>query len=410
MRGVVMMSGRALPGAEATHDRPGQVSFLELFFDLVFVFALTRIVARAFEDIVLEPGGSELPQALPGAGKTLLLLLALYALWQSTTWTTNRYDPNRTVIQAVVMVALGAGLVMGVAIPRAFDGYAEAFAFAYVLGQVTRPVLLLLAGIDRQRRTLEVRMLVTHGVTGALWIAGGIIDGRTLIPLWVLALALEYAARHLGWPIPGLGRSTTSRWEVAGEHLAERYQQFFLIALGETILVIGLTYSTGPFDLNHTAAFAVATITTVLLFRIYFYRAGQILAEAITRSAEPSTIGRSAADSHLIMIIGVVTTALGYEIVIERPFEHAPPTWIAPILLGPALFIAGRARFEYEVFGRISTARVGTLIALILPYPALLKAPPLAASAVAVVVLAAAATADARRAWRLPPEPAKPPF
>ncbi|SCL17479.1 Low temperature requirement protein LtrA [Micromonospora rhizosphaerae] len=401
-------SSLAEPKPAGAH--PKQATFLELFFDLVFVFALTRIVARAYENLAIEPGGSALSRALPGAGKTLLLLLALYALWQGTAWTTSRYDPDSTAIQVVVMVALGAGLVMGVTIPRAFTGYAEAFAFAYVIGHLTRPLVLLLALRDRQRRLLKVRMLITYCATGVLWIVGGIINGLSLIPLWILALGVEYAAGRFGWPTPRLGRSTISRWDIAGEHLAERYHQFFLIALGETILVIGLTYSTGPFDRDHTAAFAAAAFTSVLLWRIYFYRAGHILSEAITKSSNPAHLARSAANSHLVMIIGVVVTALGYEITIEDPFGHAPPTWIAPILLGPALFIAGRARFEYEVFGRVSRARVVTLIALILPYPALLPAPPLAATIVTAVVLAGAAAADARRAWNLPPEPAKPPI
>lgn len=174
--------------------------------------------------------------------------------------------------------------------------------------------------------------------------------------------------------------------------------------------MIGLTYSTGPFDRDHTLAFAVAAITSVLLWRIYYYRAGRVLAEAIAHSGKPSVIGRSVADTHLVMIIGVVVTALGYEIAIEHPFGHAPATWIAPILFGPALFIAGRTRFEYEVFGRISRARLVTLAALILPYPALVFAPPFAAATAAAVVLLAAAVADARRAHGQPPEPAKPPY
>ncbi|WP_245730275.1 low temperature requirement protein A [Micromonospora pallida] len=386
------------------------MTFLELFFDLVFVFALTRIVARAFEDLVVEPGGSMWSRALPGAGKTLLLLLALYALWQGTAWTTSRYDPESNAIQAVVAVALGAGLVMGVAVPQAFHGYAEAFAMAYVIGQVARPLVLRLSLREQGRRLLKWRMLVTYGVIGALWIVGAFVDGRTLITLWALALAIEYAAERYGWPVPGLGRSATARWDIAAEHLAERYQQFFLIALGETILVIGVSYSTGPFNLEHTLAFATAAITSALLWRVYYHRAGRILPEAIAHSNKPSAIGRSAATTHLVMIIGVVTTALGYEITIQHPVGHAPATWIAPVLLGPALFIAGRARFEYEVFGRVSPARLVTLAALILPYPLLTFAPPVAASGLAAAVLLAAAVADARRAHGRPPEPARPPF
>lgn len=204
-----MGRGRIAEPAPA-QPREARVTFLELFFDLVFVFALTRIVARAFEDLVVEPGGSAWHRALPGAGKTLLLLLALYALWQGTAWTTSRYDPESITIQAVVGVALGSGLVMGVAATRAFSGYAEAFAFAYVVGQLTRPLVLQFALRDRQRRQLKWRTLATYGFTSVLWITGAIVDGRSLIPLWVLALGTEYAARRWGWPVPGLGHSTST--------------------------------------------------------------------------------------------------------------------------------------------------------------------------------------------------------
>ncbi|MEU1810677.1 low temperature requirement protein A [Micromonospora sp. WMMD1076] len=389
--------------------RQPRATFLELFFDLVFVFALTRIVSRVYDHLVLDPHGSTWARALPQAFTTLLLLLALFGLWQGTSWTTSRYHPDSLALQAVVGVALGAGLVMGVTIPRAFDGYAGAFAIAYAAGQFARPLILMFAIHDRHRRMLKVRMLITYGMTGALWITGALVGGRILVPAWTLALVMEYAAARTGWPLPFLGRSEPQRWDIMAEHLAERYQQFFLIALGETILVIGFTYSTGPFDRDHTLAFVTAAATSALLWRLYYHRAGHILAEAIGRSREPSVAGRSAADTHLIMIVGVVTTALGYEITIEQPFGHAPPTWIAPVLLGPAIFIAGRARLEHHVFARVSPARYLTLAALLLSYPAATHTSPFAAAVVAAVILLAAAVADARRAYRHGAEPARPP-
>ncbi|MFY1655896.1 MULTISPECIES: low temperature requirement protein A [Micromonospora] len=388
--------------------RQVRATFLELFFDLVFVFALTRIVSRVFEHLVIDPYGSAWPAAIAQAARTLLLLLALFGLWQGTSWTTSRYHPDSLAVQAVVTVALGAGLVMGVTIPRAYDGYGLAFALAYLIGQLARPLILLLALPDKNRRALKTRMLLTYGIIGLFWICGAVAGGAALGPLWALALALEYAASRTGWPLPRLGRSDAEHWDIGAEHLAERYQQFFLIALGETILVIGFTYSTGPFTRNHTLAFVTAAITSALLWRLYYYRAGRILADAITHARRPAAIGRAAADTHFIMIIGVVTTALGYEITIEHPFTHAPPSWIAPILLGPAIFIAGRARFEHHVFARVSPARYLTLTALLLCYPAATRTPPITAAVTATAILLAAAVADARRARRHPDEPPTP--
>ncbi|WP_434089660.1 low temperature requirement protein A [Micromonospora tulbaghiae] len=297
---------------------PDRATFLELFFDLVYVFALTRISARAFEDLVLE-GGQTGWTAVTGGGKTLLLLLALWAVWQGTAWTTSRYDPHHLWLQVIVITALISAMVMGVAIPRAFSHSGLMFAAAYVVAQVSRPAILVLVLHRQQYRRLKLRMLITFCATGVLWLAGALLPGSARVVLWTTALLLEYLAARFGWPMPGLGRSTVSRWDVHGEHLAERYQQIFLVALGETILLAGLAFTRSPTSPGMVAAFAVALATSVLLWRIYVQRAGQILGEAVTRAAHPATVGRSAADTHLVMVIGVVATAIGYELVIEHP-------------------------------------------------------------------------------------------
>ncbi|MEU1605197.1 low temperature requirement protein A [Micromonospora matsumotoense] len=385
-------------------------TFLELFFDLVYVFALTRISFRAYEDLALEPGGTTGWSPVTGGVKTLLLLLALWTIWQGTAWTTSRYDPHHGWLQFVVITALIGSMVMGVAIPRAFTSTGLAFAVAYVVTQVSRPGLLLVALGSHEYRRLKLRMLLTYCATGVLWLAGAFLPPTARGVCWALALLAEYLAARFGWPVPGLGRSTASRWDVAGEHLAERYQQFFLVALGETILVSGLAYSTGPFDPARTGAFSVALVTSVLLWRIYVQRAGQILAEAVMRSRHPSDTGRSAADTHLVMVVGLVGTAIGYELTIEHPLATPEAAWVVLVVGSPVLFLLARARFEYEVFGRVSPSRwiaTGTLVAL---FPLLLHVAPLVSATVAAVVLAGVAAADARRARGRPPEPAAPPL
>ncbi|MET8360634.1 low temperature requirement protein A [Micromonospora sp. NPDC005171] len=387
---------------------PGRATFLELFFDLVYVFALTRIAARAFEDLTSGPARENSWAAVTGGGKTLLLLLALWSLWQGTTWTTSRYDPYRLALQIVVLTALVSGMVMGVAIPRAFSETGLMFAVAYVVAQLSRPVVLSVALGLRPHRWLKVRMAVVFALTGVLWIAGALLATNAQVLLWTAAMVIEYVAAQFGWPVPGLGRSTVSKWEVAGEHLAERYQQFFLVALGETLLVAGLSYSKGPYESGHAWAFALALATSIMLWRIYVQRAGQLLAEAVMKARHPAAIGRSAADTHLVMVVGLAATAIGYELVIEHPLDRIPGTWLTMVLGGPALFLAGRARFEYEVFARVSPSRWIALLVLVASAVPLLFLPGVVATGVGVVVLTAVAVADARRAHGTPPEPATP--
>lgn len=400
----------AEPAALRSDDDDGtRATFLELFFDLVYVFALTRISARTFEDLALE-GTQTTWSALTGAGKTLLLLLALWMLWQGTAWTTSRYDPHHLWLQVIVITALVSAMVMGVAIPRAFREGGVAFAVAYVVANVGRSAILLLVLRRIQYRRLKLRMLITYSVSGALWLAGAVLPTNTRVVLWSIALLVEYLGNRFGWPVPGLGRSTISRWDIHGRHLAERYQQIYLVAIGETILVAGLTFTRSPGGWPSIAAFAAALATSVLLWRIYVQRAGQILGEAVSGAEHPATIGRSAADTHMVMVIGVVATAIGYELAIEHPTGHNELPWLATVLGGPALFLAGRARFEYEVFGRVSPSRLVAIAALLLPVPLLVHVAPLLGAAWAVVVLAAVAVTDVRRAWGRPPEDPATPF
>lgn len=137
-------------------------------------------------------------------------------------------------------------------------------------------------------------------------------------------------------------------------HAAERFRQFFIIALGELILVSGLTFSRGRFEPDRVAAVVVAFATTALQWRIYIHRAGSLLGEAIAAARDPLRAVIPALYAHLLMVAGIVVIAVGDELVIEHPLGHTPPAWIIVILGGPALFLAGRGMFEYEVFGRVS--------------------------------------------------------
>ncbi len=384
-----------------------QATFLELFFDVVFVFGLTRISIRGTECLL--DAEIAVPKVLLGGfAKYVFLLLALWSVWHLTAWITSRYDPYGSSVQFVVIVALLASMVMGVAIGRAYGERGLALAIAYVTAQLSGPLILTIRLRDREQRRLKLRMLVTFAVTGVAWISGGLLEQHWRGTLWASALGTEYVAARTGWPVPGLGRSRMAKLTIAGEHLGERYQQFFLIALGESVLVSGRAYTEGSLGAGHSVAFALALVTAVLIWWIYFHRAGQILPDAVSRSSKPGRMARSTADSHLIMLTGIVTTAIGCHVSIEHPHGHAPLAWVAVILGGPAVFTIGRARFEYEVFGRVSPSRVVAVAVLAALFPVMIHLPSLAALGAAVAVLAAVAAADARRARGHPPEPPSP--
>ncbi|SCF17077.1 low temperature requirement A protein (LtrA) [Micromonospora coriariae] len=147
----------------------GRATFLELFFDLAFVVALTQ-VSRRFADL----GGDTGWALVAGFGRTLLLFLALWLIWSHTTWITSRYEPERSIIQAVVVGTMFAGLVMAVTLPRAMEERALPFAAAYLMVMVVRPLVVAAALRGHPRRLVPFRLAVWAAVSAPLWLAGAV--------------------------------------------------------------------------------------------------------------------------------------------------------------------------------------------------------------------------------------------
>ncbi|MEW2432468.1 low temperature requirement protein A [Micromonospora sp. NPDC047644] len=387
--------------AAALLRKPGQPqrpSLLELFFDLVFVFALNRVSQQIVEEL------TERRIVLVDAAQMLLLLLAFMVLWFVTAWVTDLYDPQRPQLQVLVYTAMLGAMMMAVAVPEAFADRGLAFAGACVAVHIIRGLVIvpILRGHEAQRRAAGVFFWFT--LSAVPWIAGAIMTDTVRGVLWTLAIAIDGTALLLFYPAPW-SRPTPRQWPVLAEYLSERYQQFFIIALGELILTTGSAYSDTSFrGGGAAAAFAVAFITTVLLFRVYIFRAGQLLPEAIRAAKEPAHLIREAFLAHVLMVVGIVVVAVGYEIVIEHPFGENHAAWILVVLGGPMLFLIGRALVEHAVFSRVSRSRIIGALALAAASPFMIPLPPLAVAVTAVAVLAGIAASDAVHARGKPPE------
>ena len=279
---------------------------------------------------------------------------------------------------------------------------------AYVAVQVGRSLFLVAATRGDKRQRPEVQVLFCFGVSALPWLAGGLAHGWARGVLWTLAVAVDYTMPRLGWPTPKLGPVRTAEFAISGEFLAERQRQKTIIALGELITASGLAFTSGGVGADRKAAVVVAFATTVLLWRIYIFRAGGVLATAIAAAPDRLRVGLLASYAHQVMVAGIVPISVGDELVIRHPFGHTQPPWIAVILGGPALFLAGRAAFEYAVFGRVSRDRVIGILALAAFSPAMILAPPLLVALTATIILAAIAVADLARARRRPDEPPSP--
>jgi low temperature requirement protein LtrA len=362
------------------------VTALELFFDLVFVFAVTQLSHRLLDHLTF---GSALG--------TLLLLVAVWRAWVDTTWVTNWFDPSRTPVRLMLVSLMLVSLLMSVAIPEAFGERGLMFALAYATIQAGRTafVVLVLEKSSSLGRNFQ-RILAWFAIPAVLWVAGGLLEGEARYALWTIAVALEYAGPVAGFWTPGLGRSTTADWTVEGGHFAERCRLFVILALGESLLVTGTTFGEIKPSVATVAAFVVAFLGSVALWWIYFARSDEAARGTFSSSEDPGRLARSAYTYfHLPMVAGIIAIAAADELTVAHPGEHGTLASVALTLGGTGLFLAGHALFKWAVFGVLSWPRVVAVAALMALIPVGFEIPALALSGVAGLTVAGVAVWDA---------------
>jgi low temperature requirement protein LtrA len=374
-------------GPLRTRDSGEQrVAPLELFFDLVYVFAVTQLSHLVLDHL-----------SVRGVLETLMLLLAVWWAWVYTAWFTNFFDPDRLPVRLVLVAVMLASLLMSVAIPEAFGERGLMFALAYVIIQVGRTAFTFIAlrkslgGSHPLSRSFQ-RILTWLVGAGVLWIIGGLLGGEARYAVWLLALAVDYSGPGAGYYIPGLGRSRTGEWTIEGGHFTERCQLFVIIALGESILVTGTTFAQIEASTATVSAFVVAFLGNVALWWIYFARSAEAAREVMSSSEDPGQLGRSAYTYfHLPMVAGIIAVAAADELTVAHPGEPGTLTSITLTLGGTTLFLAGQAFFKWAVFGVLPWSRAVAVAALMALIPVGFAIPTLALSGAAgliVVVLA----------------------
>lgn len=357
-----------------------RVTYLELFFDLAFILALMRLSQNLLPDL-----------SLPAAARTLLLLAALWAVWVTTAWSATWYHTGDRVTREFLLGVMAGLLVMAASVPTAFGPHAVEFVAAYLAVHLGRGLAFaaMLRGHPRQRRSL--RIVVSFLFTGVLWVAGAVVPSAR-VPLWAVAVSLDYIMTRLRWPTPGLGRSSWEELRVVGVHLAERYQQIFIIALGELILAAGTAYSNTRFGPAATVAFGLAFVNAALLAQVYFIPREGRLGTAIDASAEPGRLAMNTAFLHLALVAGVLASAVGDELVIAHP-QGRPRTAVVIITVaGVAIFLAARNVTAYLIDRRPPWSGMIGLVVVIALTPALPRLPTPGVIAAADLTLAAIAT------------------
>jgi low temperature requirement protein LtrA len=389
----------ASPVPPLLRDRSGvqRVTNIELFFDLVYVFAITQLSHYLL-------GHADVRGALQAG----LLLVMVWLVWSYTTWVTNWLDPELMAVRLLLVVLMLISLAMSASLPRAFEDLGLWVGGAYAVQQIGRTVFMVIALRGHPLEANFQRILAWCVVSSAFAVAGGLAHGNARALLWLVAVCVDLLGGIVGFYTPGLGRSRTSDWTIEGGHFAERCQAFILIALGESIVIIGATLTEmKEVTAASVTAFVIAFAGSVAMWWLYFDRSAGAAAEMIARSDDPGRLGRSAYHLiHPVMVAGIIVSAAADEKVLSDPGQPASAAAAWMILGGPALFLAGHAAFKLVVWRVISWPRLAGVAGLALLALAAHAIPALALAACAAVLVTAVAVSD-RLPWL--PRPAESP-
>ncbi len=360
-----------------------RVTYAELLFDLVFVYAITQISQTLL--------GRFSPL---GAIQVTLLFLAVWWVWVFTTWITNWLNPELTPVRILLFLLMLGGLVLSTSIPTAFEARGLCFATAYAAMQVGR-TMFWLASVPPGRTLVRwnaIRILVWLSVSAVIWILGGFAQGQSRLVLWTVALAIEYVAPAARFWIPLYGPSTIEEWAVEGGHIAERCAGFIIIALGEAIVVNAATFADLTWTTETVGAFVSAFVGSIAMWWIYFHKGAEAGSELISRSSESGRLARLAYTYlHMPIVAGIILSAVADELVLKHPDGASDLRAISTAIGGPSLFLIGTILFKYSIRGFLQLSHgVGIIAFIILAWFARDLSPlMLSALATAIMILVA---------------------
>jgi low temperature requirement protein LtrA len=355
-----------------THDDEHQVTPLELFFDLTFVFAMTQVTILLADD-----------PTWGGVFRGMLVLAALWWAWTVYAWLTSTMDVDEGGVRLAMLTSMGAMFGVALAVPGAFGDDAVLFGVAYLLVRVLHVVLsAIVARDDPDRRSALVRFAPTAIFGASLLVLAGFLEGRERIAVWLVALAIDY----LGPVVIGVGRG----WMVAPEHFAERHGLIVLIAVGESIIAIGVGAGF-ELDAEVIVAAALGIVVVSALWWLYFDVAA-IFARRRLVQAKGLELHRLALHAysylHLPMVAGIVLFALGLKTTVGdvgEPLDTVPGVALCG---GAALYLLGHIAFLFRTTGRVFRRRTVGAVVFCALIPVAVAIPALAALALVSAVCA----------------------
>lgn len=377
-----MFRRNLLRARDASHEE--RVGPVELFFDLVFVFAVTQLS----HFLILHPD----PTGFLQAG---ILFVAIWWVWVETAWVTNWLDVRHLPVRLLLFFLMGPALVMSISLPDAFGARGLVFVVAFLSVQLTRHAFMLLALARHNRDNFVnfVRIMLWSLAESGFWIGGALAaDAWTRTALWGIAIAILNFAPTVRFWLPGLGATDTRVWDIEGHHFSERCGLFIIIALGESILVTGAAFGQTGWSGPAIAAFASAFVGTLAMWWLYFDVGAERAARTLAEDSDPGRMARLAYTYfHIPIVAGIIVTAASDEMAVHHPLGHAGTAEIVCLLGGPALYLFGNLIFKRTNARHFPLSHlVGLgLLAAILPFAWALSPLVLSVAATATLVLVA---------------------
>lgn len=362
------MSTDQLPRILRKRGDPEYPTFVELFFDLAYIFVFQRLAETLVEE------SSPLAVA-----QVTVSLLAVWWVWVLTAWLTDLFDPRLAIIRNLVITVMVGVIVMAAAIPRAFEDLGLVFVLAYFAIHLARDAVLIPGTrVNPGIQARSIRVFFWLGVSGVPWLAGAFVHGTPRLVLWAAAVFIDFASARIGWPTPRLGHTDLSSRVFTAPHLSERHRQIVIVAFGELILTASIGLTSGGLGALRIAVFATMIASAIALFQLYFQQMSRMREPEESVRVEHVGPGTFASYWHLLMVAGVIGISVGARTITADPFGHVTMTRILVILGGPALFLLGSCLLDWSVKGWLPWVRlIAALTSLAItpamrPLPALL--------------------------------------
>lgn len=379
-----------IPSTHTISEGEYQVTPLELFFDLVFVFAVSQLSHHLLAHL-----------SWRGAAETLVLLLAVFVVWSYTSWTVTMIPADQPRTTWMVLAVMLLSLFMNASVTIAFTTSGWAFIIPYLVIELVRSIWAwtIVNSADAVFRTHYFQVLLWGIVTTPLWVAGAVVNSEARLLWWSLAAGIDLIGTWLAHPIPG----QPLQFENVGfdaNHMLERCRLFLIIVLGETVLRIGTAIAAAPLALMTLLTGTVALAGTIALWALNFGHSRRLTEQYREETRNPIRIARYGIDALIVLFAGLIAVAVGNEMVIAHPNGEPSPTLSLLLIGGPILYLLGQSWYLRAVTGESPRVRLIGSAALVLTGVVALSVPPYIALIMVGAILVTLAIVDRQMTTR----------